>query len=1067
MILTSRAALEGERKQVTVLFADVVGFSGLAERLDPETLHEVMDGCFAVLTEVVHRYEGTINQFTGDGIMALFGAPIAHEDHAVRALHAALDVQTAVQNYREVVQRRWQVPFQMRLGLNTGLVVVGRIGDDLRMDYTAQGDTVNLAARMQQHAVPGAIWVAEVTYRAAGEAFEWRPVGPIAVKGKSAEVAVYALSGRRQTRTRLPIMARRNLTDFTGRGPELQRLLAAWTDAETGQGRVVSVVGEAGLGKSRLLYEFKQQLGHREGRCVEGTCFTYGDSISYLPFLNVVRSVCGLVDSDTEPVAKERIDDRVATLGLDSAAVSPYLHNLLSFTVDDEHFQKLTGDLVRRRTVEALTALVLAEARRQPFGLILEDVHWIDKATEEVVEGLVEAMVDAPLLLILVYRPEYLQRWASRPYHSRIGLKGLVQSGRADMGRAALNKAYASKLSLEPLPPAQQVAMAQALLGGVAIPPEIEELIVTRTGGNPLFIEEMTRSLLESGAVTRGSGGYVVTEPVEALNLPTTVQGVLLARIDRLEAELKEVLQVAAVIGRLFSHPLLARVMRRESELEEQLLELAELEFIYRTADAPPLEYSFKHVLTQQAVYDALLRSRREALHGHIGHAIETLYPDRLDEYCELLAYHYARSTDADKAFVYLDQANRKAIRSVAMPEAKAYFDEAMRFLDRMPDTDLNRRRRIALLANQAPVMVLLFKFAECYELLSRYEPVGRALGDPGLLGAFYGCLGHCQWFFGELDRAITTLDQAARLSDAGSNPAAAAYAYMLLEWTHLLQGNFDRVFEAHDLAIDRLEEKFDLRTHTWARAAASMAYTFQGRWDEAIAESMREMRLAEEFSDNSNICFGAMMLTLNHAFKGDARAGLRFGELALQKTVTPADQAWAGGFNSLALCRAGEPRRAIEVLAPMVDMQRAAGFVAGDFFAVWLGEAYWRAGDLERANDTLSKAVATYERCGMQFFLGCAHRLLAEAHLSSASPRDEVHRVEVHLASSIDIFSKIHAQNELALAYTAYGRLFKRQGRLTEAREYLSRALELFERLGTLGETDEVRQEVAELANG
>jgi tetratricopeptide (TPR) repeat protein len=304
-------------------------------------------------------------------------------------------------------------------------------------------------------------------------------------------------------------------------------------------------------------------------------------------------------------------------------------------------------------------------------------------------------------------------------------------------------------------------------------------------------------------------------------------------------------------------------------------------------------------------------------------------------------------------------------------------------------------------------------------------------------------------------------------LSDTSHNPAAAAYAYMLLEWTHLLQGNFERVFEFHDLAIDRLEQKFDLRTHTWARAAASMAYTFQGRWDEAIAESMREMRLAEEFADSSNICFGAMMLALNHAFKGDQGMALRFGELALQKTVTPADQAWAGGFNGLALCRAGEPRRAIEVLAPMVDMQRAAGFVAGDFFAVWLGEAYWRAGDLERADDTLSKAVVTYERCGMQFFLGCAHRLLAETHLSSASQRDEAPRVEVHLASSVDIFSKIHAQNELALAYTAYGRLFKRQGRLTEAREYLSRALELFERLGTLGETEEVRQEVAELANG
>src|SRR5262245_35505523 len=271
---------------------------------------------------------------------------------------------------------------------------------------------------MQQHAMPGGIWVAEATYRAAHEAFEWQPVGPIAVKGKSNEVMVYALSDRRQSRSRLPLVARRSLTAFTGREPELQRLLAAWTEAETGQGRVVSVVGEAGLGKSRLIYEFKQQLQRREERCMEGTCFTYGDTISYLPFLHVVRSLCGLVDSDSEPVAKERIDARVVMVGLDVAAVSPYLQNLLSFAANDEVFQKLTADLIRRRTVGALKALVLAEARQRPLVLILEDVHWIDKGTEEVLGGLVEEMVDVPLLLVLVYRPEYLQSWTSRPYHS-------------------------------------------------------------------------------------------------------------------------------------------------------------------------------------------------------------------------------------------------------------------------------------------------------------------------------------------------------------------------------------------------------------------------------------------------------------------------------------------------------------------------------------------------------------------------------------------------------------------------------------------------------------------------
>lgn len=354
-----------------------------------------MDGCFAILTQHVHAYEGTINQFTGDGIMALFGAPIAHEDHARRALHAALGLQAALRAYGNTVQRQG-VPFQMRLGLNTGTVVVGRIGDDLRMDYTAQGDTVNLAARMQQMAPPEAIWVAEATYRVASEAFEWQALGSMAVKGRTNPVEVYELCGRQAVRSRFDLVARRGLTRFVGRDPELQRLLTAWGQARQGHGQMVSVLGEAGLGKSRLLYEFKQQLLQEQTRYVEGTCFTYGESISYLPFLDIVRTLCGLEEGGDESAAKRQIDAHLATLVLEPAGVRPYLHHLFSFTVDDSVFPKLTPDLIRQRTVAALTTLLVAEAHARPLVLILEDVHWIDKATTEVVGAVVEAMATLP-----------------------------------------------------------------------------------------------------------------------------------------------------------------------------------------------------------------------------------------------------------------------------------------------------------------------------------------------------------------------------------------------------------------------------------------------------------------------------------------------------------------------------------------------------------------------------------------------------------------------------------------------------------------------------------------------
>jgi predicted ATPase len=381
-------------------------------------------------------------------------------------------------------------------------VVVGRIGDDLRMDYTAQGDTTNLAARMQQMAPSGSIWVADATYRVAREAFAWQALGSQGVKGKVESVAVYDLRGRRDVHSRFDVLARRGLTPLAGREPELQQLLDVWTQAQQGQGHVLPIVGEAGLGKSRLLYEFKQRLLQQGARCIEGTCFTYGESISYLPFLEVVQAMCDLEPNCSEVDAKHQIAHRLATLGLELSAIAPYLHNLLSLTVEDDLFPKLTPELIRRRTVEALKTLVIAEAHHQPLALVLEDVHWIDKATEDVLGALVEAMTEVPLLMVLVYRPAYVQSW-------------IVQ--------AIQTKAYANQVNMEPLSVAQLTEMTQALLG--AIPPELEQLIVDKTDGNPLFVEELCRSLIESGVLEQEAGHYVLHARLDALDIPTTLQG--------------------------------------------------------------------------------------------------------------------------------------------------------------------------------------------------------------------------------------------------------------------------------------------------------------------------------------------------------------------------------------------------------------------------------------------------------------------------------------------------------------------------------------------------------------
>jgi tetratricopeptide (TPR) repeat protein len=901
----------------------------------------------------------------------------------------------------------------------------------------------------------------------AGEAFVWQALGPMTVKGKAAPVAVYELCGRQEVRSRFDVLVRRGLTRLVGRDSELAQLLAAWAQAQHGQGRVVSVIGEAGLGKSRLLYEFKQRLVQQDARCIEGTCFTYGDSISYLPFLEIVQAFFGLVEGHAEADAKSRIEHRLATLGLNPLMIAPYVYNLLSFAVEDALFAILTPELIRQRTVEALKTLVVAEASHQPLVLILEDVQWIDKATEEVVGALVEAMVDVPLLLLLVYRPEYLYAWAEKVQHAEIVLKRLPNASSTEMVRALLAKPYAARVPLEPLSPVQSAAMVQELLGTATIPPELEQFIAAQTDGNPLFVEELTRSLVERGVLVCETESYRLTTSLEALDLPTTVQGVLLARIDRLAEDLKTVLQVASVIGRVFSYSLLAHVCRDGAALEQTLRQLEDLEFIYPTSTLAQREYSFKHVLTQEAVYNTLLRPTRQVYHDQIGQAMETLYPDRLEEYSEVLAYHYTRSPNTDKAVRYLAMANQKAIKANAAQEAEAYFEAVMPFLDILPATRDNQRQRITLLVNQAEVFVLLLKLHEYYELLKRYESMVVRLDDPGLLGAYYARMGWFQGVFGSFDQGVRGMTTAAELCEAAGNAEDAGLAYSMMQWCHVCTGDYEQVFALHEPLLRAMKQRFHIRWYAWAWAAVSAAYTGLGRWTDAVEAAHKALRVGEEFADGTAMSFAAWGIAMAYIHKGDLVRAVEYGELAVQKALTPADKVWAQCVLAGAWCRGGALHRGLELLAANVSMSRAAGVVEAEVINKFLGEGYWLAGEYDKAVQAVEELMEIAERCRMRHLLGFAHRLLGELALCTNPTQGDVPLAAPHFEQSIALLRAINAENELALAYTGYGRLYTQQGHIVQARDYFSRALEIFERLGTLGEPNKVRQALAALPEG
>jgi tetratricopeptide (TPR) repeat protein len=655
------------------------------------------------------------------------------------------------------------------------------------------------------------------------------------------------------------------------------------------------------------------------------------------------------------------------------------------------------------------------------------------KPSEECISYLIDWLANTRIMLILLYRLEYTHQWGSKSYYTKIGLTQLGD--------------VSSRL------------LVQAILKEEKVPPEIRYLVLGRAGGNPLFVEELTQSLLESGTIVRKGHEYMLTRDLSEVQVPDTIQGIIAARIDRIEESMKHVIQVAAVIGREFAFRILQSIVEMKKDLKSHLLNLQGLEFISQKRLFPELEYIFKHALTQEVAYNSLLQKRRKELHEKIGIAIESLYPDRLEEYYELLAYHFKKSDNKDKALEYLDLANQKAIKANAVEEAKIYFDEAIKLIDILPETPSNQRRLIYMLVNQLPVMLLLLKFNEYYEYLTRYESIAIGLEDPGLLGAYYGRVGTCEWSFGNCNRALQTNSKASELCNIAKNPIEAGYAYQQLAWDHLYLGDFKQVLIFKDLVRRAMERQFNLRICSWALQAASWAYSYMGQWDQAIKEGEEELRIAEEFSDNSVASFAAWILCIAYTCKGDLSRALEYGEMAVQRAPTPADRVWAQGFHACALCRAGEIEKAIAILANLIPVYRATNFVPGEPHTLFLAEGYIQTGEYDKASQTLDELMEIAKRCEMRFILGAGYRLAGEIS-GKTNPEDSAGFFE----KSITLLKEIDAENELAMAYAGYGRLHKQQGNVFEAKEFLNRALEIFERLGTLIEPDRVREELAGL---
>jgi class 3 adenylate cyclase/tetratricopeptide (TPR) repeat protein len=1028
-ILASRAALEGERKQVTVLFADIKDSTELIKDLDAEAAQQLLDPALHHMMDAVHRFEGTVNQVLGDGIMALFGAPIAHEDHALRACYAALAMQAALRAYTEAVRRTHGLELRIRVGLNAGEVVVRTIRNDLHMDYSAVGETTHLAARMEQLATPGTIRITAATLQLVEGLIRVNALGPVPIKGLSAPVEVYEVVGASPVRWRFQAAVARGLTRFVGRETELAALQHALARAGAGHGQVVAVMGEAGVGKSRLVYELVHSHRLQGWLVLESASASYGKATPYLPVIDLLKRYAHVEERDDTRTMRAKVTGQVLTLDDALQETISALLALLEALPEDSPFQQLDPPQRRQRTLDALKRVLLRESQAQPLLLVCEDLHWIDAETQVLLDSLVESLPTARLLLLVNYRPDYQHGWGSKTFYTQ--------------------------LRLDPLPPAGAAEVLQALLGDDHSLTPLKPLLIARTEGNPFFLEESVRTLVETGVLVGEPGVYQLAQALPTIHVPATVQAVLAARMDRLPAEEKRLLQTAAVIGTEVPLPLLQAIAELpEAALHRSLAHLQTAEFLYETRLFPDHEYTFKHALTHEVAYGSLLQERRRVLHARIVEALEVLAGDRLVEHVERLASHALRGEVWDKALVYCRQAGEKALARSAHREAVECFEQALSALSPLPEQrdtiehaiDLRLALRNALFPSGDLGSILVY--------LREAESLAVALDDSRRLGRVSLFLSNHFRHMGAQDQAIAAAQRALAVATAGGEIVLQALANYYLGRAYHAQGDYRQAIEYLGQTMASFEgarrhEHFGL---PFLPAVSSRAYLAVccaelGLFAEGRVLGDEGLRIAEAVAHPVSLIFACGGIGLLALRQGDLSRALPQLERAVglcQDADLPVYFPWVAATLGAAYTLAGRIADAVPLLTQAMEQTIAMETVGFQTLCrLSLGEAQLLGRRLDEALDLVERTLALtrqrQERGNEAYALHLLGEIAARSNPLESDQAGDYYRQALALAEQLEM------RPLLAHCHLGLGKLYATIDRRAEAGAALSAAIELY----------------------
>jgi class 3 adenylate cyclase/tetratricopeptide (TPR) repeat protein len=1023
-----RSGLEGERKQVTVLFADVKGSLELLGDRDPEEVRRLLESILKRMMEAVHRYEGTVNQVSGDGIMALFGAPIAHEDHAVRAGYAALKMQEVIATYADQLQRQHGIDLQIRVGLNAGTVVVGGIGNDLAMDYTAVGQTTHLAARMEQLARPGTILVTEPYARLTEGYLHFKPLGLVPVKGLPDPIEVFQLVDAASPRTRFRAAAARGLTRFVGRQTELTALHEALERASIGHGQIVAVIGEPGVGKSRLFYEFINSDPTLGWLILETDSVSYGKVTPYLPLRDLLRAYFQIDERDDEQKIHEKVE-KLLTLDVALQHTRRAVLALLDVAVEDPEWQALDPHQRRLRIMDGVKRLLLRQSQVRPLLVVFENLHWIDAGTQAFLDSLVESLPTARLLILVNYRPGYRHGWGSKTYYTQ--------------------------LRLDPLPAEGAEELLRVLLGDAAELQPLKQLLIERTEGNPFFLEESIRTLVETKVLIGERGAYRLAKALASIQVPAKVQAILAARIDRLPPEEKHLLQCAAVIGKDVSLPLLRAIAElAEDDLHRGLAHLQTAEFLYETSLFPELEYTFKHALTQEVAYGILLQERRRALHAKIVGAIEQTHPDRLAEQVERLAYHAFRGELWEQAVSYFRRAGAKAALRSAYREAVACFEQALLALKHLPETPAILEQAFDLRLELRPWLAPLGDYDRMLDNLREAEALAEAQGDRRRLGLVRAFMTDYFRLTGDNEQAVACGEQAlAFATDLGDFSLQVLANQFLGHACHAV-GDYRRAVQllrcnVEALSGELIRERFGSSAFPSVFSRSYMAFSLAdlGEFTEAISVAEEAVRIAEEADTAHSQVLASHSLGLVYLCKGDLDRAIPVLEQAFlrcQAGHIPLGVRLLASALGYAYVLSGRVSDAIPLLEQALQQAEALKVVFRyALWLAWLGEAYLLAG---RSGDAIKVALRAVERAsaykepGHQAY---AHRLLGEIAAHAEPP--DVQKAETAYQQALALADLLGMRPLRGQCQLGLGALYHRLGRLEQARKELSAAAALF----------------------